>query len=212
MGHSVETLDDGRTKITCNDCGRSLTINDNIPVRHNCSAHNGEKIGYTPEGFDRKAYTERRRKEAEARRPKPTEEATPKKGPSLLRKGINLTRSTVQHARAGGAKATDEQVAERFAICRSNQCGLFKPTMEVDGVGVVEGQCLHRSCGCSMKSVRRETIMRPSKLRWAEQKCPVGLWGPVNNEELQDEMELRNNDGAGEGQNSTAGNDGVISD
>jgi len=55
-------------------------------------------------------------------------------------------------------RATEEQVAERFAICQ--QCEHF------DGKAC-------RKCGCPV--VRERKFV--SKLSWANESCPVGKWG-----------------------------------
>lgn len=81
--------------------------------------------------------------------------------PSLLRKGQNFTRASIEHARSGFQLATDEQVEERFAICQA--CPIFKPIKDGEGV------CTHTSCGCSLKRVG---VKGKNKLRWAEQVCP----------------------------------------
>lgn len=81
--------------------------------------------------------------------------------PSLIRKAKNYARAATTHVATGSRLCTDEQVAERFAICQD--CPLFKPISE--GVGV----CTHKTCGCSLKKVG---VKGKNKLRWAEQICP----------------------------------------
>lgn len=105
--------------------------------------------------------------------PAPAKPASILDAPGIWRKAANFGVSLAGHIRSGAVKATDEQVAARWAICSSNACGLFKAT------GDGQGQCLHKSCGCSLKRVGNEGGAKPHKLRWAEQKCPAGLWGPV---------------------------------
>jgi hypothetical protein len=57
-------------------------------------------------------------------------------------------------------RCTDEQIAERFAICQG--CELLSG-----------GAC--SKCGCPV--VREAKYI--SKLSWANESCPVGKWGPV---------------------------------
>lgn len=90
------------------------------------------------------------------------------KPPSIVRKAANFTRAAVGHVKAGRPVATDEQVAERFAICQG--CRLFNATSEG------QGTCNHPSCGCDLKRVG---IGGKNKLRWADQKCPIGRWSSV---------------------------------
>lgn len=88
--------------------------------------------------------------------------------PSLFVKGANFIRAGASHIAAGTPQATDEQVAERFAICQA--CPLFKP--KEDGHGV----CTHSSCGCSLKTIG---LTGKNKLRWADQACPIGSWEAI---------------------------------
>ena len=89
--------------------------------------------------------------------------------PALLQKVLNFSKASAGHVMKGLPKASDEQVAERFAICLANQCGYYVGNEE-------QGVCNHSSCGCTLKAVGKEGL---NKLRWADQKCPVGHWGPV---------------------------------
>lgn len=86
--------------------------------------------------------------------------------PSMLRKAANFTKAAVKHVAAGSPQATDEQVAERFAICQS--CPMFKAT------GEGQGEC--SKCGCGLKAVG---VAGVSKLRWADQACPIGKWKAI---------------------------------
>jgi hypothetical protein len=86
---------------------------------------------------------------------------TAKPGVSLITKARNFAASAAKHVAAGMPQATDEQVAERFAICQT--CEHF------DG-----SAC--RKCGCPV--VREKKFL--SKLSWANESCPVGKWGPVS--------------------------------
>lgn len=85
------------------------------------------------------------------------------KAPSLIRKAANFTKAAVKHVAAGSPQATDEQVAQRFAICKA--CPMFKAT------GDGQGEC--SKCGCGLKAVG---VAGLSKLRWADQACPIGKW------------------------------------
>jgi hypothetical protein len=84
----------------------------------------------------------------------------PKPGVSLVTKVANFAASAAKHMAAGMPRATDGEVAERFAICR--MCEHF------DGKSC-------RKCGCPV--VRERQFI--SKLSWARESCPVGKWGPV---------------------------------
>ena len=84
-----------------------------------------------------------------------------KPGVSLATKVGNLAASAAKHVAAGMPQATEEQVAERFAICQA--CEHF------DG-----RSC--KKCGCPV--VREKKFL--SKLSWAKESCPVGKWGPVS--------------------------------
>jgi hypothetical protein len=86
--------------------------------------------------------------------------AKPKPGVSLATKARNFAASVTKHVAAGMPQATEEQVAERFAICQG--CEHF------DGAAC-------RKCGCPV--VRQRKFL--SKLSWAGESCPVGKWGPV---------------------------------
>jgi len=120
---------------------------------------NGEKVLYEPPGWDPKTY-------------KPSEN---RKSPGLLQRGSNFAKAVGEHRAAGYPQATDEQVAERFAICQTcvGKGGFFKST------GEGSGQCTHVQCGCNMRNVGSESMITPNKLRWAEQKCPIGKWDSV---------------------------------
>lgn len=80
--------------------------------------------------------------------------------PSTLEKAKNFAASAARHVAAGMPMATDDEVARRFAICQ--QCEHF------DG----------KACGkCGCPIVREKRFV--SKLSWANEKCPVGKWGPA---------------------------------
>jgi len=80
---------------------------------------------------------------------------------SLRQKVANFAASAAKHVAAGMPQATEEQVAERFAICQA--CEHF------DGTACGK-------CGCPV--VRERKFL--SKLSWAGESCPVGKWGPVS--------------------------------
>lgn len=73
----------------------------------------------------------------------------------------NLAASAAKHLAAGMPRATDEQVAARFAICQTCE--------HYDGRAC-------KKCGCPI--VRERQFV--SKLSWANESCPVGKWGPVS--------------------------------
>jgi hypothetical protein len=80
---------------------------------------------------------------------------------SLTQKLANFASAAARHVAAGMPQATEEQVAERFAICQ--------------GCEHYDGKAC-RKCGCPI--VRQRQFV--SKLSWAHEKCPVGKWGPVS--------------------------------
>jgi hypothetical protein len=84
-----------------------------------------------------------------------------KPGLTLPQKVANFATSAAKHLAAGMPRATEEQVAERFAICQA--CEHF------DGKAC-------RKCGCPI--VREKQYI--SKLSWAGESCPVGKWGPAS--------------------------------
>jgi hypothetical protein len=84
----------------------------------------------------------------------------PKPSLTIMQKVANFAASAASHIACGMPMATDEQVAERFSICQS--CERF------DGKAC-------RECGCPV--VRERQFI--SKLSWANEKCPLGRWGPV---------------------------------
>lgn len=91
------------------------------------------------------------------------EPVPPKKEPRRInpvRKAANFAMAAAKHVAAGRPMATDEQVAERFAICQA--C----PKFIEKGEGV--GEC--SMCGCGIKAVGVEGL---SKLRWATEQCPL---------------------------------------
>lgn len=79
---------------------------------------------------------------------------------TLAQRAANFTAAAAQHVAAGMPRCTDEQVAERYAICQACE-------------HLVDAACI--KCGCPV--VREKRFV--SKLAWADQGCPVGKWGPV---------------------------------
>jgi hypothetical protein len=88
--------------------------------------------------------------------------------PNFLQRGMNLGKAIVNHISTGMHHCTFEEKQSRFETCQSNECGLFK----VHGEG---GICSHDDCGCYIRSNGKFM----DKLSWAESKCPVGKWGPI---------------------------------
>lgn len=81
--------------------------------------------------------------------------------PGLARQAFNYAKAAAAHVAAGRPICSDEQVAERFAICQA--CPLFRYISEG------RGKCAHSTCGCSLKAVG---LTGRNKLRWADQVCP----------------------------------------
>lgn len=123
-----------------------------------CGAKNGRSVCCCPK-CGKKAYSDD---------PTTCYAQCDSKEPGLIRKAANFTKATAAHVAAGRPEASDEQVAERFAKCQA--CPLFKATSEG------QGRCTHSTCGCNLKVVG---LKGRNKLRWADQKCPIGKWGAV---------------------------------
>ena len=81
-------------------------------------------------------------------------------GVPLLERAANFAASAFRHVAAGAPRCTDEQIAERHAICV--------------GCEHYDGKAC-RKCGCPV--VRKYQWV--SKLSWAGESCPVGKWGPI---------------------------------
>jgi len=86
---------------------------------------------------------------------------TKSKTPGLAAKAANFATSAAKHVAAGMPKATEAQIAERFAICQTCE--------HYDGKAC-------KQCGCPV--VREKKFF--SKLSWANESCPVGKWGPAS--------------------------------
>jgi len=162
---TVEQTAEGTWLATCPHCGWQFTQAIHTKTRHNCPLTQ-ERYTYVPADWETRSREEKNPyllhrvggsviiAEDDPRREL--------KEPGLLVKANNYRKARAEHKRAGKPEATDEQVAERFAICQA--CPLFKP--KGDGQGV----CTHPSCGCSLKTVG---LTGRNKLRWAEQQCPL---------------------------------------
>ena len=85
----------------------------------------------------------------------------PSAGPGLLQKAANFAASAAAHVAAGMPRASEEEVARRFEVCQ--------------GCEHYDGRACTK-CGCPI--VREKQFV--SKLSWANEKCPVGKWGPVD--------------------------------
>lgn len=83
----------------------------------------------------------------------PPQANQPNSNPSLLQKAVNLGRAVTQHLAAGLPHTDDETVTNRLNICYA--CNHFD---------AAHTAC--RMCGCNMQI----------KVRWLEQKCPIGKW------------------------------------
>ena len=85
-----------------------------------------------------------------------------------MERATNFATSAVRHVSQGAPRCTEEEVAARFAICQSNECGFFK-----------ENRCA--KCGCGLSGQKGLV----SKLSWAGESCPVGKWGPIVREKSE---------------------------
>jgi hypothetical protein len=85
----------------------------------------------------------------------------PRELPPLTQRVANFAASAAKHVAAGMPRCTDEQIAERFAICQG--CEFLSG-----------GAC--SKCGCPVQRESRYI----SKLSWATESCPVGKWGPIS--------------------------------
>lgn len=78
---------------------------------------------------------------------------------SFLEKIKNFANAASEHISSGMKLASDKTLLDRYNICED--CEFFK-----------NGSC--SQCGCPV--YRHKKFI--SKLSWAEQRCPVGKWGP----------------------------------
>jgi len=83
-----------------------------------------------------------------------------------IKKSIDLLTTFIKalwfHVWAGFPKSTQQQINDRFLICKS--CEYFDK---------VHSQCL--LCGCNVN----EKKIFMNKLAWADQKCPIDKWGKL---------------------------------
>lgn len=184
---TTKVLENGTYEYTCNHCKAVFKFPNEQPFRHPCPNKDDALITYKPDTFNSQAFKKRREAERLARRPQPEPRTSP---PTLMEKATNFNQARKQHNKAGKPKASDEQVAERFAVCSSNQCGYFKGD---DKAGV----CQHKKCGCGLHGVGNESMIAPNKLRWADQKCPIDLWLSVIPLQPQQEQPKEHSDGMG---------------
>lgn len=98
--------------------------------------------------------------------------------PSITKRAKNLSKAVVKHFSTGMQHCSDEEKQERFTICQSNKCGLFRPYGNSG-----DGICAHDDCGCFIRSNGKFL----DKLSWADSKCPAGMWGPIEKNQQNDE-------------------------
>jgi hypothetical protein len=79
--------------------------------------------------------------------------------PGAIQKAANFATSAAKHVAAGMPQCSDAERERRFAICQ--------------GCEFYDGSACSK-CGCPV--VRESRFV--SKLSWANEKCPVGKWGP----------------------------------
>lgn len=87
--------------------------------------------------------------------------------PNVIQKAQNFTKAVANHVAKGRPKCTQEEIDQRLEVCKT--CELFQKFSEDKGV------CTHSSCGCNIARERKFL----NKLAWADQKCPIGKWGPI---------------------------------
>lgn len=80
--------------------------------------------------------------------------------PSMLKKSLNFIKAAGAHALNGSPKCTQQEINERYSVCRA--CDYFK-----------DNSCT--KCGCNL--VREKIYM--NKLAWADQSCPIGKWQAI---------------------------------
>lgn len=88
--------------------------------------------------------------------------ATPRTGPSLARKALNLAQAVTTHVSHGMPKADPATAAARLALCEgcTGPGGYWNPARRT---------CARPECGCNMDI----------KVTWADMSCPVGRWPAV---------------------------------
>lgn len=83
------------------------------------------------------------------------------KGPSTIRKAVNVAAATAKHVVTGMKIISEEDTAKRVSVCTSG-CDLFIRFED-------RGYCSHQKCGCDMKANVADFF---NKASWEEQKCP----------------------------------------
>ena len=83
-----------------------------------------------------------------------------KPGPSIVEKALNYTKAVIQHVATGSNTRTDEEVAERLAICQS--CDKYNQEAQSCTI-----------CGCKCNANKSAFT---NKLRMQSQVCPIGKW------------------------------------
>lgn len=76
---------------------------------------------------------------------------------------LNFLKSLYFHISLGLPKSSQQQILDRFTICKS--CEMFDSK---------NSQCL--VCGCNINT--KKTFF--NKLAWADQKCPLDKWSNIN--------------------------------
>lgn len=94
-------------------------------------------------------------------------------GPGFARRLTNFSLAAIKHVMAGMPTCTDEEINQRYAVCRG--CKLFRPAKDNPDVG----HCRHKDCGCSVSQESKFV----SKLAWRDQDCPLGKWPELSPQE-----------------------------
>lgn len=80
--------------------------------------------------------------------------------PTLPARLWHFTYALYRHVINGMPTCTEEQIQGRLDVCK--ECPLYTGT-----------HCSHESCGCNINGMSKFL----NKLAWADQVCPIGLWG-----------------------------------
>jgi|TARA_Y100000310_G_C20256945_1_gene611787 hypothetical protein len=99
---------------------------------------------------------------------KKKEEKERLEAPPLSKRLKNFTISAIKHVAKGMPTCTQEEIDERLEICRG--CKWFRG-----------GSC--RKCGCACNNNKKFL----NKLAWADQECPIGKWGKIEEDEQESE-------------------------
>lgn len=86
--------------------------------------------------------------------------------PKQIRRLVNFTKAAISHVFSGAPTCTQEQIDERYAVCRD--CHLYIPDADNPEIG----HCGHEDCGCGISRVAGYV----KKLAWADQSCPLKKW------------------------------------